>query len=78
MEDLQHGYVLENLRTKKISNSNFELHKTIFLSKLKINLFEDPWRITTFIVPQNELCNKTINNHMIKMNSIKLKQKCYM
>jgi hypothetical protein len=33
MEDVQYGFVLENFRTKKISNLDFELFKTRFLSK---------------------------------------------
>lgn len=70
METVQHGFVLENLRTKKISNSNFELLKTRFMSKLKINWFEDLWRTSTFIVPRNEL-RYAINHHILKMNSKK-------
>jgi MarR-like DNA-binding transcriptional regulator SgrR of sgrS sRNA len=76
MENVQHGFVLENLRTKKNSDSHFELLKTRFLSKLKINLFEDLWRTSTFIVPRNELCY-AINHHILKMNSKKLKLKSY-
>ncbi len=33
MEDIQYGYILENLRTEKNYDSNFELLKTKFLSK---------------------------------------------
>jgi hypothetical protein len=61
---------------KKNFNSSFELLKTRFLSKLEINLFEDLWRTSTFIVPQNEL-RYVINHHIIKMNSKKLKLKFY-
>ncbi len=43
---------------------------------MKINLFEVPWKISTFIVSQNELHN-AINCHMIKMNSKSSNQTCY-
>jgi hypothetical protein len=75
-KNIQYAYVLENLRTNKVYNSNYELFKTQFFSNLKINILEDPWRIVTFIVLQNEL-HDSIHHHMIKINSQALKQKCY-
>jgi hypothetical protein len=41
----------------------FDLLKTCFLSNLNVNLFNDPWRTTTFIGPCNELQN-AINHYM--------------
>jgi hypothetical protein len=40
----------------------------MILKNLSINIFKVP-RTTTFIVPQNELCN-AINHHIVK-NKIK-------
>jgi hypothetical protein len=53
--------------------SNFDLLKTCFLSNLNVNLFDDPWRTTTFIVPCNELQN-AINHYMIGIYSKTSKQ----
>jgi hypothetical protein len=50
-KDIQYAYVLENLKTGKFFNPNFELLKTQFLSNLKTKLLKDPWKIVTFIVP---------------------------
>jgi hypothetical protein len=39
-KDIQYASIVENLRTCRITNSNFKLLKTQFLSNLKLNLFE--------------------------------------
>jgi len=52
-KDIQYATLLENLQTRNIRKSNFDLLKTHFLSNLNVNLFNDPWRIAIFIV----LCN---------------------
>jgi hypothetical protein len=39
-QDIQYAYIVENLRTFKITNSNFKLLKIQFFSNLKLNLFE--------------------------------------
>ncbi len=53
-----------------------QLLKTHFLFNLNVNLFDDPWNKTTFIVPHNELRN-AINHYMIDIHSKTSKQKCY-
>jgi hypothetical protein len=75
-KDIQYATHLENLRTRNILKSNFDLLKTHFLFNLNVNLFNDPWRITTFIVAHNELQN-AINHYMINIHSKTSKQKCY-
>jgi hypothetical protein len=71
-------YKICNFFTKSsnwiISYSDFDLLKTCFLTNTNVNLFDDPWKTTTFIVPRNELRN-AINQQMININSIKSKQK---
>jgi hypothetical protein len=52
-KDIQYATLLENLQTRNILKSNFDLLKTHFLSNLNVNLFNDPWRIAMFIVPHN-------------------------
>jgi len=52
------------------------LLKTCFFTNINVNLFNDPWKTTTFIVPKNELQN-VINQQMINTNAIESKQKCY-
>jgi hypothetical protein len=44
-----------------------------FFSNLEINVFENPWRMETFIVPWNELCNAI--NHMYYKTIFKMKTK---
>jgi hypothetical protein len=75
-KDIQYATLLENLRIGNILKLKFELLKTCFLSKLNVNLFDDPQNKTTFIVPCNELQN-AINHYMIDIRSKTSKQKCY-
>jgi hypothetical protein len=44
-KDTQYATLLENLQTRNIFKSNFDLLKTHFLSNLNVNLFNNPWRI---------------------------------
>jgi hypothetical protein len=71
-KDIQYA----TLQTWNILNSDFNLLKTRFLSNLNINIFYDPWNITTYIVLLNELWN-AINPYMINILSKTSKQKCY-
>ncbi len=75
-KDNQYATLLENLRTKYILKLDFDVLKTHFLSNLNVNLFDDPWRKTTFIVHHNKLRN-AINHYMIDIHSKTSKQKCY-
>jgi hypothetical protein len=43
-KDIQYASILENLRIGKITNSEFELLKTQFLSNLKLKIRKDSWR----------------------------------
>jgi len=54
-KNIQYATLLENLRTRNIFKSYFDLLKTHFLSNLNVNLFDDPWRTSTFIVSHNKL-----------------------
>jgi hypothetical protein len=73
-EDIKYATFLQNLQIGIISYSDFDLLKTCFLTNTNVNLFDDPWKTTTFVVPRNELRN-AINQQMININSIKSKQK---
>jgi len=75
-KDIFYKSFLKKSYNRKFSKSNFELFKTQFFSNLKINIFEDPWRMATFLIPWNELHN-AINHQIIKINSNSFKQKCY-
>jgi hypothetical protein len=75
-KDIQYTTLLENLWTWNILNSDFNLLKTRFLFNLNINLFDDPWNITIYIVLHNELRN-AINHYMIDIHSKTSKWKCY-
>ncbi len=66
----------KTFRIENILKSKFELLKTCFLSNLNVNLFNDPWNKTTFIVPSNELQN-AINYYMTDIHSKTSKQKSY-
>jgi len=39
-KDIQYASIVENLKTCKITNSNFKLLKPRILSNLKLNLFQ--------------------------------------
>jgi hypothetical protein len=54
----------------------FNLLKTHFLCHLNVNFCDDPWMITTFIIPYDELWN-AINHYMTNIHFKTLKQKCY-
>jgi hypothetical protein len=54
-KNIQYATLLENLRTRNILKSNFDLPKTHFLYNLNVNLFDDPWRTSTFIVSHSKL-----------------------
>jgi hypothetical protein len=54
-KDIQYATLLENLQTRNILKSNLDLLKTHFLSNLNVNLFDDPWRTSTFIVSHSKL-----------------------
>ncbi len=73
---IQYTTLFKNLWTGNILKLDFDLLKTRFLSNLNVNLFDDPWKTTTFIVPHNELQN-AINHYMINIHSKTSKQKCY-
>ncbi len=73
-ENIKYATVLQNFQIGIISNSDFDLSKTHFFINTNVNLLDDPWKTTTFMVPRNELQN-AINQQMININSIKLKQK---
>ncbi len=75
-KNIQYATFLENLWIGNILKSDFDLLKTHFLSNLNVNLFNDPWRTTTSIVPCNKLQN-AINHYMIDIYSKTSKQKCY-
>jgi hypothetical protein len=75
-KDIQYATFVENLWTRNILKSDFDLLKIFFLSNLNVNLFDDPWKKTTFIVPHNELRN-AINHYIINIHSKTSKQKCY-
>jgi hypothetical protein len=53
-KDIQYAILLENLQTRNILKSNVDLLKTYFPFNLNVNLFYDPWRIATFIVPRKD------------------------
>jgi hypothetical protein len=72
-KNVLYAYVFKILKFDKIFDSNFKLFKTCFLSNLEINVFENPWRMETFIVPWNELCNAI--NHMYDKTILKMKTK---
>ncbi len=63
-------------KSLKWNNFRFKFVKTYFFTNTNAKLFDDPWKITTFIILSNELRN-TNNQQMININSIKSKQKCY-
>jgi len=73
-KDIKYATFLQNFQIGIIPNSNFDLLKTRFFNNTNVNLFDDPWKTTTFMVPINELRNE-INQQMINTNSIKSKQK---
>jgi hypothetical protein len=73
-KDIQCVNLLENLQN--ILKSKFYLLKTCFPIYLNVNLFDDPWRTTSFIVPHNKLQN-AINHYMINIHLKTSKQKCY-
>jgi hypothetical protein len=75
-KDIEYATFLENLWTRNILKPNFDSLKTRFLSNLNVNLFDDPWKRTTFIVLHNELRN-AINHYVINIHSKTSKQKCY-
>ncbi len=75
-KDIHYATLLENLWIGNIFKLDFDLLKTCLLSNLNVNLFDDPWRTSTFIVPRNELWN-AINHYMIDIHSKTSKQKCY-
>lgn len=75
-KDIQYVKLLENLGIFKKLKLDFDLLKTCFLSNSNLNLFDDSWKATTFIVPRNELWN-AINHYMIDIHLKTLKQKCY-
>jgi hypothetical protein len=54
-KDIQYATLLENLRTRNILKLYFDLLNTHFLSNLNVNLFDDTWRTSTFIVSHNKL-----------------------
>jgi hypothetical protein len=74
-KDILYAIVLENFQTWNIPNLNFNLLKTRFLSNLDINLFDDPWNTTTYIIFNNELRN-AINHYIIDIHSKTSKRKC--
>jgi len=54
-KNIKYATLLQNLRNGIISYSNFDLLKTHFLTNINVNIFDDPWKTTTFIVFRNEL-----------------------
>ncbi len=74
-KNIKYVILLQNLRNGIISNSNFDfdLLKPHSFNNINVNLFDDPWKTTTFIVFRNELQN-AINQQMRHINSIELKQ----
>jgi hypothetical protein len=72
-KNIKYATFLQIFRNGIISNSNFDLLKTHFFINTNVNLFDDPWKTTTFIIPKNELRN-VINQQMININSIESKQ----
>jgi hypothetical protein len=54
-KDIKYAILLQNLQNGIISYLNFYLLKTCFLTNINVNLFDDPWKTTTFIVLRNEL-----------------------
>jgi hypothetical protein len=47
-KDIQYATLFKNLWTRNILKSYFDLLNTHFLSNLNVNLFNDPWRTSTF------------------------------
>jgi hypothetical protein len=66
--------------TKSLKWNNFifrfQFLKNVFFTNIIVNIFNDPWKTTTFTIPRNELQN-AINQQMTNINSIESKQKCY-
>jgi hypothetical protein len=63
-------------KSLKWNNFRFRFVRRYFFTNTNVKLLDDPWKITTFIIPRNELWNAN-NQQMININSIELKQKCY-